>query len=87
MAKVNVTIPDELLKRVDDYADSNYTSRSGLITLATSEFLNAKEAMSMIKNLSLAIGKIAETGNVDDETLGIIHDFERWTKIVSQDFN
>ena len=82
MAKVNITINDDLLKRIDEYADENYTSRSGLISIATAQYLNANETMSLVKNLSLAIGKIAESGNVDQETLDMIQDFERFTKIV-----
>lgn len=82
MAKVNITISDDLLKRIDEYADDNYTSRSGLISIATAQYLNANETMSLVKNLSLAIGKIADTGVVDDETMEMINDFERFTKLV-----
>lgn len=82
MAKINITINDALLSRLDEYADENYTTRSGLISLATAEFLNARETMALVKNLSLAIGKIAETGNVDKETMEAIKDFERFTKMV-----
>lgn len=82
MAKVNITINDELLKRIDEYADENYTSRSGLIGIGMAEYLNARETMALVKNLSLAIGKIAETGNVDNKTMEAIKDFERFTKMV-----
>ena len=82
MAKVNITISDDLLKRIDEYADDNYTSRSGLISIATAQYLNANETMGLVKNLSLAIGKIADTGVVDDETMEMINDFERFTKMV-----
>lgn len=84
MAKINISINDELLARVDNYADDNYTSRSGLITTAITEYLNARETVMLVKNLSLAIGKIAETGDVDDETLKMMEDFERATKIITK---
>ena len=32
--KVQISIDDELVKRVDNYADKNYLTRSGLISLA-----------------------------------------------------
>lgn len=82
MAKINITINDSLLARIDAYADENYTTRSGLISLATAEYLNARETMGLVKNLSLAVGKIAETGNIDDETMEAIKDFERFAKII-----
>lgn len=84
MAKINISINDELLARVDNYADDNYTSRSGLITTAITEYLNARETVMLVKNLSLAIGKIAETGDVDEETLKMMEDFERATKIITK---
>ena len=84
MAKINISINDELLARVDNYADDNYTSRSGLITTAITEYLNARETVMLVKNLSLAIGKIAETGDVDEETLKMMEDFERAKKIITK---
>ncbi len=31
--RVNITLEDEVIKRVDWYADQHYTSRSGAITM------------------------------------------------------
>lgn len=75
--KVGITLDDELLKRIDDYADDNYMSRSGLLSLAATQFLNAAEVSKAIKTLSLAMQKIAETGQVDHETMEQLEDFER----------
>ena len=82
MAKVNISINDDLLSRLDNFADENYTSRSGLITTALTEYLNSREMILLVKNLSLAIGKIAETGEVDDETIKMMEDVERATNIL-----
>lgn len=82
MAKVNISINDDLLSRLDNFADENYTSRSGLITTALTEYLNSREMILLVKNLSLAIGKIAESGEVDNETLKMMEDFERATNIL-----
>lgn len=30
--RINITLEDEVIKRVDHYADEHYTSRSGAIT-------------------------------------------------------
>lgn len=82
MAKINISMNDDLLTRLDNFADENYTSRSGLITTALTEYLNSREMILLVKNLSLAIGKIAESGEVDDETLKMMEDFERATNIM-----
>lgn len=81
MAKINISINDDLLKRLDDFADENYTSRSGLITTALTEYLNNREVLMLVKNVSIAVGKIAETGNVDKDTMKMLEDFDRATKI------
>lgn len=82
MAKVQISINDNLLERLDAFADENYTTRSGLISTALTEYLNAREVMMLVKNLSLAVGKISETGNVDEETMRKLEDFDRATKIL-----
>lgn len=82
MAKVQVSIDDKLLARIDDYADNNYISRSGLISMGMNEYLNSKEVMLLVKNIGIAVQKIADQGSVDDETMQEIEDFEKLCKLV-----
>lgn len=81
--KVGITLDDELLKRIDSYADENYMSRSGLLSVAATHYLNALEVQSAIKDISLAMRKIADTGKVDHETLEQLEDFERLAKFMT----
>lgn len=82
--KVQVSLDDNLVSRIDSYADANYMSRSGLISLATTQYLNQVEVMMLIKDMSLAMRKIADTGNVDHDTLEKLEDFERFCKLVAK---
>jgi len=77
MAKVQITLDDKLLDRIDTYADENYMSRSGLVSLAATQFLNSADITRAVKDLSLAMRKIADTGTVDHETMEQLEDFER----------
>jgi metal-responsive CopG/Arc/MetJ family transcriptional regulator len=77
MAKVQITLDDKLLERIDTYADENYMSRSGLVSLAATQFLNTAEITRAVKDLSLAMRKIADTGTVDHDTMEQLEDFER----------
>ena len=43
MAKVQISLDEELLKRIDFYAEKTYTTRSGLIARVMVEFLDEKE--------------------------------------------
>lgn len=83
MAKVQISIDDELLQRVDRQAVANYMSRSGLISLACSQFLNSQDVMLAIKDISLAMRKIADNGTVDQETMEQLEDFERLSRMLT----
>ena len=82
MAKVQISIDDKLLERADRYAEENYMSRSGLIALATSQYLNTNEVMFLVKDMSLAMRKIADSGEIDEETSQKLEDFERVCKML-----
>lgn len=81
--KVNITLDDELMKRLDDYADRNYMSRSGLMSLAVTQYLNANEMILAVKDMALCMRKIADNGTVDHETMEQLEDFERFAKMLS----
>lgn len=81
--KVQVSLDDNLVSRIDNYADANYMSRSGLISLATSQYLNQVELMMLVKDMSLAMRKIADTGNLDHDMMEKLEDFERFCKIAT----
>lgn len=83
MAKVQISVDDELLKRIDNYSDRNYLSRSGLITLACSQYLNQAEVVTAVKDMALCMRKIADAGTVDDETQKQLEDFERLAQLLT----
>lgn len=83
MAKVQISIDDKLLDRIDCYADENYITRSGLISMGMSEYLNSRETMRLIKNLNVAVQRIADQGAVDEDTMRQLEDFERLCKIIT----
>ena len=48
MAKINISIDDELLKKADKFAKKIYTSRSGLISIALVNYMNNQEAITKL---------------------------------------
>ena len=80
--KVQISIDDELAVRIDNYAEKNYLSRSGFISLACTQYLAQNEAMQAVK-VALAIRKIADTGSIDSETEEQLKDFERFIKMIT----
>ena len=66
MAKLNITMDDRLLEKMDNYADKNYMTRSGLIALCCNQFLNQQEVYGLIQDMSSTLKKISDKGVIDD---------------------
>lgn len=58
--KLNVTIREDLLERMDDYAGENGMTRSGLIAMAVTQYLNAVEAMPSVNKLLNAMAAVSD---------------------------
>lgn len=80
--KVGITLDEELMQRVDEYAEENYLNRSSLISIATTQYLNAADVTKAIREMTLAMRKIADTGMVDEDTKRQLEDFERLSKML-----
>lgn len=81
--KVQITMDEELLSRLDSWADDNYLTRSGLITVAVGQYLNQVEAVKSVKGIALSLRKIADTGNVTDAQMKELEDFGRAVEILA----
>lgn len=64
--KVNVSMDDRLAKRMDDYADANYMTRSGLVAVALTQYLNAQETLDVMKQMGIALSKLANKNSVTE---------------------
>lgn len=81
--KVQISMADELMERIDAYADKSYMSRSGLISLACTQYLAQHEAIAAVKDIAFSIRKISDTGKIDPETEKKLKEFELFTKILT----
>lgn len=73
---------DELVKRLDKQADAMYLTRSGLISLAVSQFLDGHEMGRALIDLSVAFKRIADNNAIDDESKAMLQDFERFARTI-----
>lgn len=65
--KINITLPVDLLERMALYSKKNSISRSGLIALSVSQYLNALEATPALQTILSSLAAVAEgtlTGNM-----------------------
>ena len=58
--RINITIQDDLLEKVDAYTASNAMTRSGLIQLALSQYLQAQEMLPNLNNAFALMGSLAK---------------------------
>lgn len=72
--KINISIDDDLLKRVDAVADENYMSRSGLITSSLTQYLNSYEVAKCFKSMAITLKNLENKGIVDDEIKNELND-------------
>ena len=81
--KVQLSLNDDLMARIDKCAKENYLNRSALVSVAVTQYLNGAEMVSALRDLSVCMRKIADTGTVDDETKAKLADLERFVTMVS----
>lgn len=84
MAKVNVSIPDELLQRLDEYADNNFQSRSGAITMMVNQFLVSQQIQSQMSEMVEALKKIADGKDLTEDEVTAMLGFEALAKQFKQ---
>ncbi len=80
--KINVSIDDELVARVDKYAEANYMSRSGLISQALNQYLSSKEAVMRLSEITLAMQKIADNNEITEDQKREIEDWQRLARMI-----
>lgn len=81
--KVQISIDDKLLSKIDAAADANFMSRSGWISLAATQALQVSEASAALTEISKCVKIIAEKNSFDDDVQRRLEDVERLTRILS----
>ena len=82
--KVNITLDDKLMERIDDHALNNYMSRSGLVSLACTQYLNQVETTKAVLEIALILRKVADEGKLDEDTCRKLEDYERLCKMLTK---
>ena len=78
--KINISIDDDLLKNIDDYADSHYMSRSGFISFACVQYLQNENAAKIGETchfMAKAVNEIIRSHELSPEIVEKLSDFER----------
>ena len=80
--KVQMSINDDLLQKIDAYADANYMTRSGFVSMACAQYLAAQEVQLAIKEMAACMRRIADSNKIEPEQLQQLEDIERVLKFM-----
>ena len=83
--KINITINDELLARIDKYSGDNYMTRSGFVSHACNQYLAQVEMNELLRNCSAALATIARTGACDPDAMKQLEQFTLMASIALGD--
>lgn len=76
MAKISISINDDLLSRLDKSAAETYSTRSGFISQAVLQYLTSIEIPNIMSNMYVVMQKIADNNEIDEETKRQLQDFQ-----------
>lgn len=82
MAKIAISIDDELLAKADCFADEHFTSRSGLIATALVNYLDGQTVIDSIQRMSFALSSIATNGNISEKDRAEIKNFKALAELM-----
>lgn len=83
MAKFQVSMDDELFRRIEDYADRNYITRSGAIALACNQLVMADDMRQAICDMAVSMARIAESNEIDEQAKEDLKAFHTLAKMFS----
>jgi metal-responsive CopG/Arc/MetJ family transcriptional regulator len=78
--KISISLSDDLVNKIDEYADNGGMTRSGFIGQSCKFYIQQLEVTQCLKSMSNAMNRIAATGVVDEKTQ---KELEQFTQLAS----
>lgn len=75
--RVSLTLDDELIEKMDEYAKKNYMSRSGLVSVAVNQYLTTLQVLDSSQKMANAFENLAQSGKFTDEQVKELQDAEK----------
>lgn len=81
--KINVSLDDDVVNRIDENADKLYMSRSGFISLACCTYMNSLEIQHAITEISVCMRRIADNNEIDEQTKQELEHFSALAELLT----
>lgn len=66
--KVQISIDDALMNKVDDYAKSHYLTRSGMFSMVLAQYLDYQDIMQGFGKMFGLMSDLSATTEIDEKT-------------------
>lgn len=60
--KLSISLPDELVSKMDEIADANFLTRSGFIAMCCTSYINQMYAVEAVANMSKVLEQMVSKG-------------------------
>lgn len=68
MVRMGITMHESLAKRMDEYAEKNYMTRSAFVSMAVRTYLDSQELKTVFRELNATLKEISDKEMVDEES-------------------
>ena len=82
--KMTISVSDELAKRVEEYAERNYTSKSAVFAQGANNILLQEALAFNMGQIAIAFKKIADTNKLDADSEKKLNDFMTIANLLMQ---
>lgn len=73
--KISISIDDNLLEMIDNFAEENFMTRSGFLTLVSKNYLQQQEVVKTLGSLRATLDTIKGSGELDPKSEADINAF------------
>ncbi|MDE5583646.1 MAG: hypothetical protein K2J08_08070 [Ruminococcus sp.] len=87
MVRVNLSLSEELVAKLDKYAKDNFMTRSALVSFACNQFLTSFEIVDLMRQATLCMREIADKGIADEKAMKELEDMEYLLKLITSGRN
>lgn len=81
--KIQISIPDEVSERVDDFCKRNKLKRSVVYQLGAQQLINQREAIECFKKMNDILLMLSTDGKLDDEAKKSLEEIKVLTHYLS----
>lgn len=80
--KISISIDEDLLESANEYCKINFMTKSGLFAMSVHQFLMQQKTIALLESLTVAMNRVADNGNVDEETVKELESMQQMVNLM-----